>query len=462
MSILPNKTDATYLRWAARNLLRISFLGMDPGPVRIWQLVKRYPWINAFLKVNGLMSRLMGIRTGVYRETTGYILNQFVRAFAEIVRDMDRYSERLVWHEDLVPPEVIYAMGLNPFMVEMLGIVLPMVDVAEGERLIDEAENAGLPPDTCTLPRISVGLALKKYLPPPLCVVTSNSPCDGGMTSYAFLEDLYHAPTFRLALPYRYKDKAAIAYYVEEMKKMIAFLEAHTPGRMNWDRLRAVCEERNRAVAYELELWDMLRHKPAPLGSDVVYLGHLAFALLLPGRPSSTEVFKHLVDYARQSMQSGGGLADERYRVLLWNPPTMIFPDIFSWSEEEFGATMVMDMLTFNRHPFIDTSTPETMLHGLAQIFMQGPMAQHTRGPVEYFFDDMFFIHEHYSTDTIWMAGHIGCKNTQALLGMMREKCRRRNIPLLTIDYDLGDSRVVSKDGIKEQVTMFMKTVMGA
>jgi hypothetical protein len=102
------------------------------------------------------------------------------------------------------------------------------------------------------------------------------------------------------------------------------------------------------------------------------------------------------------------------------------------------------------------------MLHGLAQIFMQGPMAQHTRGPVEYFFDDMFFIHEHYSTDTIWMAGHIGCKNTQALLGMMREKCRRRNIPLLTIDYDLGDSRVVSADGIKEQVTMFMKTVMGA
>jgi hypothetical protein len=60
------------------------------------------------------------------------------------------------------------------------------------------------------------------------------------------------------------------------------------------------------------------------------------------------------------------------------------------------------------------------------------------------------------------MAAHIGCKNTQALLGMMREKCRRRKIPLLTIEYDLGDSRVVSKDGIKEQVTMFMKTVMGA
>lgn len=462
MNIFPIKTDAGYLRWAARNLLRISFLGVDPGPVRILRLLKRYPWISAFLKVNGLMARLMGNRQGVYREATGFTLNQVVNVFAEITRDLDRYADRLVWHEDLIPPEVIYAMGLNPFMVEMLGIVLPLVDTAAGERLIDEAENAGLPPDTCTLPRMSVGLALKKLLPPPLCVVTSNSPCDGGMTSYAFLEELYHVPTFRLDMPYRYRDEESITYYVEEMKKMIAFLERHTPGRMNWDRLRAVCEERNRAAAYELELWDLLRTKPAPLGSDVVYLGHLAFALLMPGRPGSTEYFKQLLQYAKRSAESGGGLEEERHRVLLWNPPTLIFPEIFSWAEQEFGATMVMDMLTFNRHPFIDTSTPERMLHDLAIVFMQGPMAQHTRGPVEYFFEDLFFIHEHFSTDTIWMAAHVGCKNTQALLGMMREKCRRRGIPLLTIEYDLGDSRVVSADGIKEQVTMFMKTVMGA
>ena len=78
------------------------------------------------------------------------------------------------------------------------------------------------------------------------------------------------------------------------------------------------------------------------------------------------------------------------------------------------------------------------------------------------FFEDLFFIHEHFRSDMIWMVAHLGCKNTQALLGMMREKCRQRSIPLLTIEYDLGDSRVVSKDGIKEQVTMFMKTVMGA
>jgi hypothetical protein len=229
---------------------------------------------------------------------------------------------------------------------------------------------------------------------------------------------------------------------------------------MDWDRLRAICKERNRAVEYRLEFWDLLRERPAPLGSDVVYLSNLIFYGLLSGKPEGTDLYKKLVQYAKKSAKQGGGLPDEKYRVLLWNPPTLVFPDLFSWAEQEFSATMIMDMLTWNNHPFVDTSSEESMLRDMARINMEGPMAQHTLGPVEYFFDDMFFIVDHFSIDTIWMAAHLICKNTQALLGMMREKCRERGLPLLTIDYDLADSRVVSADEIKNQVTTFMRTIM--
>ena len=102
------------------------------------------------------------------------------------------------------------------------------------------------------------------------------------------------------------------------------------------------------------------------------------------------------------------------------------------------------------------------MLRGLAQFMMQGPMAQHTRGPAENFFSDQFHFYEHFHLDMIWMAGHIGCKNTQALSGMFREKCRDRGIPLLIIDYDLSDTRIVSPEGIRTQVDQFTETVMKA
>ena len=83
-------------------------------------------------------------------------------------------------------------------------------------------------------------------------------------------------------------------------------------------------------------------------------------------------------------------------------------------------------------------------------------------GALENFFGDLFRIVEHFQLDMIWMAGHIGCKNTQALNGMFREKCRERGIPLLIIDYDLSDTRIVPPADIRRQVEQFMETVMGA
>lgn len=452
--------DATYLRWAVRNWASIAGLGLRPGPLAMLRMRRRYPWLSGFLRVNGLMQRLMGGRTGAYRRATGYALHRFTKVFCNVVRDIARRPDRMIWHEDLVSPEIFYAMDLAPFMVEMLGIVLPLVDTALGEKYIDEAEGAGIPPDACTLPRIGMGMALEEQFPPPLAIVASNAPCDAGMTSYALYERLAGVPAFRLDLPYRFRDERAVDYYVGELERMIAFLEEHTPGRMDWDRLREVCRERNRATEVLIELFDLLRARPAPLGADVIFLGNLVFSALVPGTRTATRSWEGILRWARRSMREGGALADEKVRVLLWNPATLVFPELFSWAEQAFGAVMVMDMLTFRRHGLIDTSSPGSMLRGLARDMMQGPMARHTLGPVEYFFEDMFFIQEHFSIDAIWMAAHVGCKNTQALLGMMREKCRARRIPLLAIDYDLGDSRVVSPAGIREQVSRFMECVM--
>jgi hypothetical protein len=102
------------------------------------------------------------------------------------------------------------------------------------------------------------------------------------------------------------------------------------------------------------------------------------------------------------------------------------------------------------------------MLAGLAKIFMQGAMARHTRGPCENFFGDLFHLREQFGLDMLWMAGHIGCKNTQALCGMLREKCRERGIPLLIIDYDLSDTRIVPPADMRRQVEQFMESVMKA
>jgi len=454
---------AVSARYRMQSAARLGWMGLRQGPRRMVRTVRLYPWLKMLTEANTLQDAMTRGRRGLYREASAFVLSSVNCATLEALEGLLNAPERTVFHEDLVPPEIFVGMGLNTWMTELLGIMLPMVVPSCMEHYIDVAESAGIPPDTCSLPKSTTGMVLEGHMPKPVAMVTSNMPCDGGMSQYTIIERELRVPTYRLDVPYHFYSERAVEYFTGQLQRMIAWLEEHAPGRMDWDRMREVCEERNRAVEYELDLWDLLRHKPAPMAAEPIYLTHLIFGIARAGTRRGTQSFKRVLDLTRRNLEMGkGALEDERYRVALWNPPTLIAVDLFAWAEQAYGAALIMDMLTYHRHPFIDTSTPETMLRGLAQCIMQGPMARHTRGPAENFFSDLFYFYEQFNLDMIWMAGHIGCKNTQALSGMFREKCRDRGIPLLIIDYDLSDTRIVSPDGIRRQIDQFMETVMKA
>jgi hypothetical protein len=67
-----------------------------------------------------------------------------------------------------------------------------------------------------------------------------------------------------------------------------------------------------------------------------------------------------------------------------------------------------------------------------------------------------------FDLDMIWVANHVGCKAGQAMNGILREKCREKGIPLLILDYDLSDPRIVSHDSMIRQMEHFMDNVMKA
>ena len=455
--VVDHVVQASYM---AENWLRIGMFGLRRSPWATAAALRRYPWMWNIMTANRLLDMVTRTRSGPYMEANAAVLANIVASILDTVHAMLSRPRETVLHEDLVPPEILRGMGLNPWMAEFLGIVVPLINTKSMEHYIDAAENEGIPPDVCSLPKSTMGLVLKGEMPRPVAMISSNMPCDGGMSSYTLIEREMDVPAFRLDVPYGFYDDRAVEYFTGELKRMIKWLEEHTPGRMDWDRLKAVCEERNHYVELEYELWDMMREKPAPMAAEAVYLNHLMWGIALPGDPRGTNTMRKVVELARKVRARGGAVPGEKYRVILWNPPTLIFPDLFVWAEQAYGVSMVMDMLTYHHHPYIDTSSPESMLRGLAQTIMQGPMARHTRGPAANFFSDLFLIRERFSADMIWMAAHIGCKNTQALLGMFREKCRDRGIPLLIIDYDLSDTRIVPPEDMRRQVERFMETVM--
>ena len=450
------------LTWAAIFKLILKLL-FKKGPVVLIRELMHYPWLFVFLRATGLMRRFTRGRKGHYLESTCLIVYYIALTVVQIMENIFYRPERVIIGEDLVTPEIPFAMGLYTWQLEDFGILLPFIYPEFAQKYIDASENEGINPDACSFVKNAAGMILKGHMPKGVAIISSNMPCDAGATIYSFVQREYNVPIYRLDVPYNFYNDRAEDLFTKDLKEMVKWLEQHTPGRMDWNRLREVCNARNRMMELELELWEMLRTKPAPLAAEAMYLSHMWFFYVVPGDKLSVSLFEKLVDLARKNLKSEAHAVEpEKYRAVLWNPPFPHYPYIINDMERAYGITLIMDSMTYNRHKFIDTSTPDSMLKGLAHVMMQGPMVRHTRGPAENYLDDIFRIYKQFDLDMVWIANHVGCKSGQAMNGILREKCREMKIPLLILDYDLIDPRIVSHEGMVRQVDYFMENVMRA
>ena len=442
---------------------KVLKMGLDVGLLKLLKNMQKMPWIYDMAKANIFMQRGVYDRSGNYLKGSLEVTLSVTTLMTTMLTKLMKQPEMVIISEDMVPPEIYYAMGIVPWMAELFGIIGTKIDGHASERYIDAAENAGIPPNTCTLPKITIGQFLMDHMPEGSCLVSANLPCDAGATSYGIIAEKTGLPAYRLDVPHYFNDERAVELFVKDLKGMIAFLEEHTPGRMDWDKLKQICEQRNRQVELEMELWELNRTRPAPLPTDCVTLNHLYHINTAPGFEQSTRNWETVLKLARENHAKGiGGSKNERYRCIMWNPGPDMFGFFPSWIEYRWGIVIVHDSMSYNTQPLIDTSSHDSMLAGLGHDIMTGPMARHTRGPMENYFRDMFHVYEYMDADMIIMNAHIGCKNTMALNQVMREECRKRNIPVCIYEYDLMDPRVVSIDGIKSQVDHFMKNIMKA
>lgn len=444
------------LKFVAQLLLRM-------GPLGIARTLVKYPWILVLIRVNGLARRFVRGRSGVFHDSICMTVHSVAMGVIEQLKDMLFYPDRLVVNEDLVPFDIVQAMGLKSYLLEAWGIVLPLLAPDYAIRFIDEAENEGMNPDACSLPKTSVGMALKGYLPEGIALVSSNMPCDAGAASWSFFQRKFNVPTYRLDVPHNFHSKRAESFFAKDVRGLIDFLERHTPGHMDWHHFRRICERRNRMLELELELWDISSIRPAPLAAEAVWLSHLWHFNVTPGSQASLKHYEKLLEMARKNVKNGiPATGKERYRAVLWNPPFLHFPDIFNWAEQTYGLVIINDSMTYNHHTPIDTSTPESMVRDWGKTIMHGPMVRNTRGPAENYLDDIFRMRKQFNLDMVWIANHVGCKSGQAMNGILREKCREKGFPMLVLDYDLSDPRIVSRAEMTRQVEHFMDNVMKA
>jgi len=232
---------------------------------------------------------------------------------------------------------------------------------------------------------------------------------------------------------------------------------------MDWDKLKELCERNNVTNEMELESREMRRSNHPPVVGFPPWTNGILWSFHDGGTKQALRVYEafHAIEKAAYEKKLSP-IKNLRYRVVIWNPPTMMYPHIFNWLERCWGIGVLMDMMSYTNEVYYDTTSADTMMKGVAFSMAMAPMSRHTRGDYEFFLSQFLGMAEDYRADFIINCNHMGCRNSMAMSGVMWEETRKRNIPLCVVDYELMDTRICSRQGIRDQISNFMRSVIGA
>jgi benzoyl-CoA reductase/2-hydroxyglutaryl-CoA dehydratase subunit BcrC/BadD/HgdB len=358
-------------------------------------------------------------------------------------------------------PQPFLAFGCAPLCLETYPFFFTRTNMETVYEFIEAGESAGVSSETCSTDRFIIGAAVKGELPGNSFFVTSSSPCDSTRISYPILQKMFECPMLYLDAPFRY-DREAVRYYASQLKEqLIPFLETVTGRKLDIDRFREVITESNKAYEHLVDVHDTYKVLPAP---------HNGFLRLVPffiyisgaGNPGTTQTLKLLSEDAARRVKEGRtqGPFEERHRAL-WVHVTPTFDiELFGWMEERFGAMVVSNSLSSSAilEP-IDTTSLDSMLEGIAWQGLDMTMSI-MRYDTEKLIQFSLNAYEDYRCDCMIVTQHVGCNSICGAQGMIRKVCRDRDIPVLFIELDYNDDRVLSKERLRSQVEDFFTTVM--
>ncbi len=327
------------------------------------------------------------------------------------------------------------------------------------EEDLEEMDRLGIPADCCTLLRLLLYYQAAGLLPIPTAYLALTEPCDGvaGMHA-AFMNhpDWRNVPAFCPDPPY-HDDQRANAYYAGELKRMIEFITRHTGKAMDMGRLKEVVTETNRGYELWFEYANLRRAVPTPhsyvMPMSCFYILNSAGA----GDPRHTEWYRGMVANAEARIrQDRPEVPNQKVRLLWYDIQPLFFGELVPWLEQEWGAVIVMDMVSYCPYDLIDTSSEDTMFLGLARRALNhSPMIHQARGLAENVIEDITRIVRDYQIDCVIFPGHMGHKDMAATTSLARDACRELGVPFLHIGMDICDKRYTSVDEIKDRISGF-------
>lgn len=331
---------------------------------------------------------------------------------------------------------------------------------------IDVAQEWGLPGDVCPMPEAEAGVSIEDDFPVlGACAVQCNTTCDGSLLSNGVISRRLEAngiPCFQLATPLRHTEEGVQDYAAQEIRNAIKFIEDNTGEKWDWDAYFTCAKRYNSELRDKLEWMEMSRTDyPQVIGGNLALYAETAYMAIGGKIQAFTDTNKKITRLARKGYKNKEMIVPEyRHRAVVWGVQSHYYFDFLPWLQNCWGILPLVDMLSLVSTRELSEDDPEQAIYDLAHLYENMIMRNRTHGGYEVLLDDLWKFCEYYRADMVILWEHMSCKALTGMHGMFEQQAREHGIKLIWVSHDLFDPRVVTKQGVRDCVNRYMRSVL--
>ena len=336
---------------------------------------------------------------------------------------------------------------------------------------IDVAQEYGLPGDVCPMPEAEAGLSIDDDAPIlGACAVQCNTTCDGSLMSNGVISKRLELedgiPVFQLAAPLRHREDDVQEYAAQEIRNCIEFIEKNTGAKWDWKYYFECAKRVNESTRHRMDWLDMNKTDyPQIFGSNLALYTETNYMAICGKVPEFVEIDRKLSALAEKAYKEKMMMAKEyRHRAIVWGVQSHFYFDFLLWILNCWGIVPLTDMLSMvNTNIIAEEDTPENReqaIYDMAWLTENMIMRNRTHGGYKVLLDELWDYCEEFNADVVILWEHMSCKALNGMHGQFEEKAREKGIHLIWVTHDLFDPRIVSRQGIRDQVNRYMRTVL--
>jgi len=437
----------------------------------------RYRWMYSYLTVPSFFDRLCegarGAALRAARSNLNYLAENVTETLDTIFcadmnlhpgsKKAEELNKKIICVDELLP--ALIGAGFpecKTVLFQMIPMYLPsLINQHSPVHYITTCEVHGLPADVCPLPSFEAGIGIEDDFPKiGCCMLSSNMPCDGSIMTTMLQDRRIGLPTQPLNIPLRWTRDEVQEYAVAELMSGIEFIEEHTGMKCDWEAMKKKCEIWNEQNKCKFEKWDMNRTDIPPHTGATSWLYRIFEHQAVCGQQKALDNDRKVNAILEKQVAEGKCPKTIKHRAIIWNTPANNYANFNNWILNCWGIDSVCEMIDIHGTELIDTSSKESMLMGIANMFQTSTMRAHTKGGYQVMVDDLWAKYEEYNCDMIIMFDQISCKGVGAISGLFEEGANQRGYKMCTVRQDLMDPTSISRRDMRRDINLFMQTVM--